>query len=166
MGAASTTYDKRLLKFLGPWRGIVIYQTLLSLSRMRLRVRVYLRRVRWAPDYKACRSAFAIRQENNLEHVCEAALATYLTLSAPLLWQPVQKETVSAGQQTSRVATPLSMRVRRHVVSNVGACAWSGRTYGGRPARRPLYKQKMFPVQTARSRSPIITRGSIFGEVT
>ena len=41
MGAASTTYDKRLLKFLGPWRGIVIYQTLLSLSRMRLRVRVY-----------------------------------------------------------------------------------------------------------------------------
>ena len=26
---------------LGPWRGIVIYQTLLSLSRIRLRVRVY-----------------------------------------------------------------------------------------------------------------------------
>ena len=28
---------------------------------------------------------------------CEVALATYLTLSAPLLWQPVQKESVSGS---------------------------------------------------------------------
>ena len=32
---------------------------------------------------------------------CEAALATYLTLSAPLLWQSVQKKSVS-GSVTGR----------------------------------------------------------------
>ena len=92
--------------------------------------------------------------------MCEAALATYLTLLAPLLWQPVQKR-----DRFSRTTN----FTRSHTPQHAGSppcCFECLRMRVEWTDVRPIHIER-FPVQTtklARSRSPTRRMFNIDGE--